>query len=324
MSQAFQIRMSQIAQLGDLSRNEAGRIVHEVYRDGIVERSEAEALFRLNAKLDEPGPMWTDRFVEAIKDFLLEREAPIGWVTEEETAWLISQIGASEKAPSESEIDLMLAVLRYSEGAPQSLSDFCLEAISGRIIENGHADEAMAERMRRILHAPGGDGSVSITRHEASILFRTNDAIADVLNAKSWDNVFAKAIINHLLTAAHPDPSSEECALTREAWLKDTDTNIAVFIGRMAEAFTSGKWFDRISYSEESAARARHHAAEIARRGGVRVTREEQQWFLKRLGWDRSVSAAEQRLVDLLNEEAPAFAAGLSEALREDGLDMPA
>ena len=64
----------------------------------------------------------------------------------------------------------------------------------------------MAERMRRILHAPAGGGAVSITRHEANILFRTNDAIADVLNAKSWDNVFAKAIINHLLSAAHPDP----------------------------------------------------------------------------------------------------------------------
>ena len=54
------------------------------------------------------------------------------------------------------------------------------------------------------------------------------------------------------------------------------------------------------------------------------MTREEEQWFLKRLGWDRSVSAAEQRLVELLNEEAPAFARGLSEALKEDGLAMPA
>ena len=106
--------------------------------------------------------------------------------------------------------------------------------------------------------------------------------------------------------------------------MKDTDTNIAGFLGRMAEAFTGGTWFDRISYSEESAARAPHHAAEIARRGGARVTREEEQWFLKRLGWDRSVSAAEQRLVELLNEEAPAFARGLSEALKEDGLAMPA
>ena len=45
MSQAFQIRMAQIAQLGDLSRNEAGRIVQHVYRNGIVERSEAAASF---------------------------------------------------------------------------------------------------------------------------------------------------------------------------------------------------------------------------------------------------------------------------------------
>ena len=48
--------------------------------------------------------MWTDRFVEAIKDFPIEREDPIGWVTDEETEWLISQIGVLLQGPSESEI----------------------------------------------------------------------------------------------------------------------------------------------------------------------------------------------------------------------------
>ena len=320
MSEDLKARMAQIAQLGQLSRSEARVLLNEVYADGVVSRDEAEALFRLNSTLAEPDPEWTDRFVEIVKDFLLLHEAPAGWVTEEETDWLISQIGREGHLPNDAEIDLMLSTLRYADGAPVRLSHFCLDAISNRIIEAGFADDAMTERMRRILHTPAGDGATAISRHEANVLFRTNDVIGHALNSKSWENVFAKAVLNHLVSAAHPDPLTEEWALTREAWLRDTDMSVGGFLGRMTNAFVSGKWFDRVSYSEESAARARYYAANEARRAGAKITEEESQWFLKRLGWDKSVTPAERRLVNLMREDVPAFARGLSEALREDGL----
>ncbi len=315
--------MAQIAELGELSQTEARRAVEEIYRDGIVSRTEAEALFRLNATLKQPDVMWTDRFVEAVKDFLLHGEPPAGLVTDEEASWLIGQIEGTGQAASDSEIDLMLAILRYADAAPTSLSRFCLEAISRRIIDAGCANEEMSERMRRILHAPAGDGAIWITRHEANVLFKTNDAIGQAVNAKSWENVFAKAILNHLVSAAHPDPATE-CALTREAWLRDTDVNVGEFIGRMANAFTGGTWFERVSFSPESAARARYYAASEARRAGAKITEDEEQWFLKRLGWDKSVTPAERRLVNLMNSEAPAFVKGLSEALKDDELRQSA
>jgi hypothetical protein len=318
MSGELNVMMLQIAHLGKISEAEASRIVNDVYRDGIVSREEAEALFQLNDRLSASDPKWSSRFVEAIKDFLLTQEAPEGWVTEEEARWLIARIEDEGEAPSESEIDLMLALLRYADGAHQSLAEFCLNAISERIVEQGVADDAMSERMRRILNAPAGDGSISITRREASVLFATNDAIARAANAKSWENVFAKAILNHLLSAAHPDPVSEQEALSRDAWLQDTDANIGGFFQRMGGAFTSGSWFDKISYSKGAAARARYYAKEVARDAGVKIVPSEQNWLLRRLGWDKSVSKAERRLIDLLNEEAPAFVCGLLEALRED------
>lgn len=324
MSEELKNRMAQIAELGELSQTEARRAVEDIYRDGIVSRTEAEALFRLNATLKQPDVMWADRFVEAVKDFLLHGEPPTALVTDEEAGWLIRQIEATGRAASDSEIDLMLAVLRYADAAPTSLSHYCLEAISRRIIEDGCANEAMSDRMRRILHAPAGDGSISITRYEANVLFKTNDAIGQAVNAKSWENVFAKAILNHLISAAHPDPQTEECALTREAWLRDTDVNVGQFFGRMANAFTGGTWFERLSFSPESAARARYYAASEARRAGAKITEDEEQWFLKRLGWDKSVTPAERRLVNLMNSEAPAFVKGLSEALKDDELRQSA
>lgn len=316
MNEEMQLMMARIAHLGEISESEARRIVNDVYTDGIVTRDEAEALFRLNDRLSERDPVWTVRFVEAVKDFLLMREAPEGWVSDEEADWLMSQTGRDDHIETESEIDLILAVLRHAEGAPESLSRYCLDAISRRIIKNGVADEDMTERMRRILHAPGGEAGLWISRHEATVLFQTNDAIARAPNAKSWNNVFAKAILNHLVSAAHPDPMTEADALAREAWLNDTKISVGGFFQRMVNAFTSGTWFDKVSLNEESAARARFMAKEAAAKSGKPVTEDEQNWFLRRLGWDKSVSPAERTLIDLLKTEAPGFARGLQEAMK--------
>ena len=316
MNEEMQLMMARIAQLSDLSGSEARKIVNEVYADGIVSRAEAEALFKLNNQFSATDPEWTGRFIEAIKDFLIVREAPEGWVSQDEADWLQAQIERDGHIETEGEIDLLLALLRHADSAPESLSRFTLKAISNRIIEDGKASDAMAERMRSVLSAPSGEGSLWVTRHEANVLFRTNDAVSGASNSRSWNNVFAKGILNHLLSAAHPDPISEADALAREAWFKDSRADVRGFFGRMAGAFTSGDWFSSISYSEESAARARYMARETASKSGRVLTGDEKNWFLKRLGWDKSVNAGERQLIELLKEEAPGFVRGLNEALK--------
>ncbi len=316
MNEEMQLMMARIAHLEEISESEARRIVNEIYKDGVVSREEAEALFRLNDRLSERDPVWTERFIEVVKDFVLVGQAPEGWVTEEEADWLMTQTGRDNHIETDSEIDLLLAVLRHADGAPEKLSRYTLEAISRRIMDNGVADEAMSERMRSILHAPGGEAGLWISRHEATILFKTNDAVAKAPNARSWNNIFAKAILNHLVSAAHPDPMTESDALAREAWLKDTKVSVGGFFQRMANAFTSGTWFDKISLNDESAARARFMAREAAAKTGKQVTPDEENWFLRRLGWDKTVSPAERALIELLKSEAPGFARGLQEAMK--------
>lgn len=316
MENEMQLMMARIAHLGEISEADARRIVNEIYKDGIVSRDEAETLFRLNDQLAERDPVWVERFIEAIKDFLLTREAPEGWITDDEADWLITQTGRDNHIETTSEIDLILTLLRYADGAPEKLSRYCLEAVSRRIIENGVADDAMTERMRRVLFAPAGESSLFVSRHEATVLFKTNDAIATASNSKVWNTIFARAVLNHLVAAAHPDPVSEAEALRREAWLKDNNSSISGFFGRMANAFTSGTWFDKVSYNEEAAARARYMAKEAATKKAAIVTDDEENWFLRRLGWDKSVSPAERELIELLKREAPGFAQGLKEATK--------
>ncbi|MGB3626213.1 MAG: hypothetical protein WA989_10300, partial [Henriciella sp.] len=279
MENEMQLLMARIAHLGEMTEGEARRIVNEIYRDGIVSRQEAESLFRLNDQLAERDPVWVERFIEAIKDFLLTREAPEGWITDEEADWLMAQTGRDGHIETASEIDLILTLLRYADGAPESLSRYCLEAVSRRIIENGVADAAMTERMRRILFAPAGEASLWVNRHEATILFKTNDAVAEAPNTKMWNTMFAKAILNHLVAAAHPDPVTEADALKREAWLKDTNASVGGFFSRMANAFTSGTWFEKVSHDAEAAARARYMAKEANGKKAAAVTADEQNWF---------------------------------------------
>lgn len=313
MDRDLQVMMTRVARLGEMSEAEARRIMNEVYQDGIVSRGEAEALFRLNDTLANSDPLWTSRFIEAVKDYLVTREPPEGWVTEDEADWLIAQVDHSGGAQSLDEIDLLLAVLRHADGAHEHLSRYTLGAISQHIKSVGYADDEMVERMRFALYASSGDGGVWVTRHEATILFETNDAVAFARNAASWNDLFARAVGNHLMARAHPNPQSEADALSREAWLNDTSVGSGGFMSRMAGSFGKG-WFAKVAYDPRKAQRAQVLANEAALREAEKVTTAENDWFLERLGMDNKVSPAERSLVAFLKAEVPGFTAGIAAA----------
>lgn len=306
--------LEKIKTLGKMTKAEASDLINEVYRDAIVSRGEADALFALNARLTGPGRVWDSRFIEAICDYLLTRSPPEGWVTDEEAEWLVGHIAADGKICTETELELLLVLLRKAEGAPRKLAEFTLDAVGERIIGLGRAEKDDVERLRRALYAQAGDGALWVTRAEASLLFRINDTIAFAKNAPAWNDLFARALANHLLAAAHPDPMTEAGALAREAWLKDHSTGVAGFFAKMGASLTDGSWFEKVMHDPEKAARARLAAREAAMKEGRRISREESDWFLKRLGWDKKVSPAERALIDFLKDEAPGFAQGLAAA----------
>lgn len=315
MNQETKILMARVAKLGEISESEAHRIVNEIYQDGIVSRPEAESLFRLNDMLSAMDPAWISRFQEAMKDFLLTREPPEGWITDGEADWLIAQVQNDVHTPSLDELDLLIELLRKADGAPEKLARFTIQAVSDRIIVDGIASLQMVERMRYALYAGAGHGGLWVSQFEAGILFKTNDAIADADNAPTWNDLFARAVGNHLMARAHPDPQTVEGALARESWLKDTSSSTGGFFARMGESFSSGNWFELITHNGRKAARARQTAAEAADREAEKVTDFEQDWLLSGLGADGKVSPAETALLEFLQKEAPGFAQGLAVAV---------
>ena len=315
MNQETKVLMARVAKLGEISETEAHRIVNEIYKDGIVSRQEAESLFRLNDMLSAMDPAWVSRFQEAMKDFLLTREPPEGWITDGEADWLIAQVKNDAHTPSLDELDLLIELLRKADGAPEKLARFTIEAVSDRIIADGIASLNMVERMRYALYAGAGHGGLWVSQYEAGILFKTNDAIAEADNAPSWNDLFARAVGNHLMARAHPDPQNVEGALARERWLQDTSSSTGGFFARMGESFGSGNWFEMITHNGRKAARARQKAAEAADREAEKVTEFEHEWLLSGVGADGKVSPAETALIEFLRREAPGFAQGLAVAV---------
>ncbi|MEM8616137.1 MAG: hypothetical protein AAGF20_04295 [Pseudomonadota bacterium] len=313
MDQGLQVMMSRVARLGEMSETEARRIVGQVYEDGIVSRGEAEALFRLNDVLSEADPYWMQRFAEAIKDYLITREPPVGWVTEDEADWLIAQVDHQGDRPSLSEIDLVLHVLRHAEGAHERLSNHAMATLSRRIKSDGRASADMVERLRYAIFARAGDSASWVSRDEAAVLFQINDAIAFAKNDPSWNDFFARAIANHLMASAHPNPVDEAEALRREKWVADTSVNPLRTMGSMVTSFGDG-WFEKVARSSKKAARARMAAAEARQKAAEKVTSDEQAWFMRRLGWDGKVSPAEKALIEFLHREVPGFTVGLAAA----------
>lgn len=303
--------LTRIGQMGQMSREDAAERVNDVFRDGVVSREEAERLFDLASTLGEQSPGWDARFIEAIGDYLLLREAPEGWISDDEADWLIARIEASGAKTAERHVELLLALMRKADGAPPRLALYALSACCERIEADGRAEAEEVERVRRTIYGPASEGGLWVTRAEATLLFRTNDKVAHARNDPSWNDLFARAIGNHLLAAAHPDPISQGEALRRENWLKSADGG--VFSG-FAQMLSDGSWFQRLTHDPDKARAAHAAAREAARRAGAEVTDEEEGWLMRRLGWDKSVSPAERALIAFLKAEAPGFVDGLTVA----------
>ncbi len=312
MDQDLREMIANVARLGKMSKDEARGIMSSIYDDGIVSRGEAETLFQFRETLQNVDPMWGPRFAEAIKDYLLSREAPASWVTDEEADWLISQVEQSGDEVCLDDLDLLNAILRHAEGAPVKLANYTLNAVCERIKAAGRAASNLVERARLAIYAGSSDGGIWVSQVEAALLFETNDAIAFSDNDPEWNDLFSRAVANHLLARAHPAPESEADVLARQKWLGDTSVDVAGLLGEAATSFSSGNWFEKLMYSSEKARKARAAAEAAANHEAQAITDDEEAWVVRRMLSDGRTSPAEEALIDFLDREIPGFTAGLS------------
>lgn len=288
-----------------------------VFHDGVVTRGEAEALFALDASCRDRDPAWDEFFIEALCDYLVMQEAPSGYVSEDNAAWLKRAISRDGKVDSRTELELLIKVMEKATSMPASLSAFALRQVAhavmhgdgplarGRVARAGIVTADDVAMLRRILYAYGGNGHGGVSREEAEVLFEINDHTVEAANDPAWSDLFVKAIGFSLLAATRHVPMERAEALRREEWLEDTSVSVGGFFGRMLAGGLKG-YTEKLlrDDSREADYRERNRAFEAANAAAEAVDLEEAAWLVERIGRDGVLHENEKKLIGFLKAEA--------------------
>lgn len=299
----------QAAADGAISAEDILALRRSGWGDGVLQAEEADALFELNDSLTTPTAAWSDFFVEAIGEYVVNGTAPKGYVSEDNAIWLIARIDRDGALDSLTELELLVRVFERGVNAPEALKAYVLDQVEKSVLTGsgptrrdgdltpGHVNAAEAAILRRVLFAPAGDGPASVSCREAELLFRLKDATLGAANALEWKSMFVQGVANYLEgVASRTAQLSRERAAELETFVADDSTHVAGFLGRMARSAPSA--FGAVFGGKQP---ERDRMAEL--RAGEDLTADEQQWLDGKINADGQVDAYEQALIAFLAEK---------------------
>jgi hypothetical protein len=293
----------------------------KIYGDGVINLKEAEQLFLINDQIgDVDCPEWSAFFTEAVTDLVLQQSIPYGYVSEENAKWLMERITKDSAMSLRTEFEALLKVMENAVSVPQNLAAFALEQVKsvimsgqgmslyGEAYEPGRVTAADVKALRRVLYAASSEGFNSISREEAEILFDIAQQTSSASNDPSFDDLFARAIGNHVMSGAGWSAPSMAIALRRERWLDEQHSlggGVADFFGRalggMGSAFTS-----LLSHHDQDKSEN-----PLLDTPDDMITHEEADWIAARINRDGIISSAEKNLLRFLKSEASHLAPSL-------------
>ncbi|HSF11452.1 MAG TPA: hypothetical protein VLA50_00630 [Erythrobacter sp.] len=298
---------------GQITADELLTLRREGWGDGIITRAEAEALFMLNTALRERTPEWTDFFVEAIGEFVLNGTPPRLQCNEEEAAWLIGQIDHDGVTESMAELECMVRILERAENTPERLKNYVLDQVEREVLTGvgptrcggalaaTHVSSAECRIIRRVIFASGGHGPAAVTRHDAEMLWRIKDETLAEENAPEWDDLFVDGVANFLKGFILPNAQlSHERRGELEAFIADNRASVGAFMGRMAkEAPQVANHFGKV-FGKKRDTGPDYTAIAAA---GELITDYENAWLEKMIDADGEVDELESRLIARLAAE---------------------
>jgi hypothetical protein len=316
---------TRIAPSGRLGPDDIANIRRLIYTDGAVSRADAEALYAIERARRHHAPEWSTLFVEALTDHLLEHVAPAGYLDDANAAWLLAQIKARKQPAMDTDVALIGALVERAREVPATFSAFALSTVKDAVIygdgpdatgrEHGHGrvTEADVALLQRILWGAGQEGQLAISRAEAEALFAIADATAGSESTPAFDDLFARAIGNHLLAATGRAVPDRATALRHQAGAQYR-ADLVGALGRLLYGMSLREFNAPIRTLKEDV-EAHHGEANAAREiasaeAGV-VMREEADWLLERINRNGVTTRAELALVRFVAREAIAIDAAL-------------
>lgn len=300
-----------------LSADDVLALRRSVWPDGAVARAEAEAIFELHRLTREPGAEWSDFFIEAVVDHVLNSTEPRAYVDDETAAWLTGEIGKGGEAIGPVELELVVKVLEGALNAPASLKTWALAEVERCVLTGngatrrdgdlrpGVVDEAEVGLLRRIVFAGGGDGALVVSQAEAEMLWRIKDATLGAANAPGWQTLFVQAVGNHLMAWSTYRPLERPEAARLEAFMNDHESNVLGFLSRMA---ADPDFEGARKIFEAPGETAEEHQAAVD--SAAAVTPVEKAWVQAELARDGRRDECEEALLRFLEEESGRTRAG--------------
>ena len=295
----------------------------EVFRDGVVSRAEADAIFAIDNSVAERCDQWREFFVEALSEYVVNQEEPRGYVSVPNAEWLIDRVSHDGRIDSLSELELLVRVMTKSSRSPEMLVRFVLETVARSIIDGegplargrelvpGVIGEPEVELIRHVLYAFGGEDGASISRAEADVLFDLNDRTVEAANHPAWRELFVKAIANHLMAASTFTAPPRTVALAREEWLEEPSQGVgSMLLGAVTGLgqLLSGSLLADITDSHtqiENAWAERNARMEAAEAQAAVIEDREAQWLVDRISHDGRMHENEKALLRFLRDESP-------------------
>lgn len=302
-----------------ISAEDVRDLRRSLYNDGVAEGGEVERLFQMDEAATDCDPSWTELFVEAVTDYIVEQVEPQGYISEENADWLIDQISRDGTVKSATELEILVKALEKAKSSPQRLVAFALSQVKKSVVDGegplarggklvkGTVGRDEAEFIRRILFAFGGDGNIAVTRDEAEVLFDINDASAMAENDPAWNDLFVKAIANFMMAASGYEAPNRQEALRREDWLDEPSGGVGSFFSRMAAGGLRGALNAYRQPDMEQAWAARNKRMDAAIKSAETISAEEAEWLARRMGRDGTFHENEKALLRFIRDEAPAI-----------------
>lgn len=285
------------------------------WADGNISREEAEAIFTLGQAVPGASAVWSDFFVEALRNYVLNGSEPRGYASEEEARWLIDQVGRDGKIASMTELELLVQVIEKGAGVPEALRDYTLGVLEqavlsgagptrdGGLLAPGCVTEAEARLIRRVIFGSASDRPAAVSRREAEMLFRLKDACLSSDNAPEFERLFVQGVGNYLMGAASSDAAlSRERMLELERFMADDNVSIGRFLGKMARSapqVLGGEIGTRLFGRKSAAPATGERAAPEAK-----VSAGEQQWLDKQIAANGEIDRYDRALLEFIAEEA--------------------
>lgn len=246
MSIHFRDLAAQTAADGTISPEEILILRRAGWSDGKIDADEADAIFGVNDRIDKHDVAWSDFFVEAIGEFLVNGDEPRGYVDEAKADWLMARIDRDGKLGSRAELELLAKLFERATAAPERLRAYAIAQIERTVLTGEgptrtggpiipcRIDDIEAVLLRRLIFAPASDRAVGVSRTEAELLFRLKEAALGAPNGGEWKPLFVQGVGNYLMAYTSYEPLSRERAAELEEFMNRPADGVGRFFARMA------------------------------------------------------------------------------------------